>query len=133
MVDNRGHTTDIEDFKQIVNGQSRQDDVAALLGTPTSTSNFGDTTWYYITERKETVGVWAPKVADQSVTAVHFDENGVVSNIESFGKGDAKDVQVVDKYTPTEGRHLTVVEQLLGNIGRFNAPGRQMDPRNLGR
>jgi len=133
MVDNRGHTTDAADFKQIIPGQTRQEDVAALLGTPTTVSTFGDTTWYYIAERKETKGVWAPEVADQSVVAVHFDANQTVTTIDNYTKADGKNVQVVDQYTPTEGRKLTLVEQLLGNIGRFNAPGRQIDPRNMGR
>lgn len=133
MVDNRGHTTDVEDFKQIIIGQSRNDDVIALLGNPTTRSAFGDETWYYINERQETFGFLAPEVADQNVTAINFDANHVVTGIETYKKEDGKPVQLVSKTTPTEGRHLTAIEQLLGNVGRFSAPGRQIDPRNLGR
>ncbi len=133
MVDNRGHTTDAEDFKQIVIGQSRTDDVAAILGTPTAKSNFGDETWYYIILRRETVGMWAPEVADQNVTAIHFDGNHVVTSIDTHTKADAKNVEVVEKVTPSEGHELTIIEQLLGNLGKFSAPGRQIDPRGLGR
>jgi outer membrane protein assembly factor BamE (lipoprotein component of BamABCDE complex) len=133
MVDTRGHTTDPEDFKQIVTGQSRSEDVAAVLGYPTTRSNFGRETWYYITERKETLGLYAPEVADQTVTAVHFDDNQLVESIETYGKDDAKNIEVVKKTTRTEGHEMTMIEQLLGNLGRFGTPGRQVDPRGFGR
>ena len=133
IVDSRGYTTDAEDFKQIVIGQSRSEDVAAVLGTPTTRSSFGDEIWYYISLRRETQGLFAPQIADQQVTAIHFDADHVVKQVETRTKADAKNVQVVDTVTPTEGRHLTIMEQLLGNLGRFSAPGRQVDPRNLGR
>lgn len=133
MVDTRGHTTDPEDFKQIIMGQSTTEDVAALLGTPTSKSAFGEEIWYYVTLRRETYGMFAPEVADQQVVALRFDQNHVVQAIETHGKDEAKNVTVVEKTTPTEGRHLTMIEQLLGNLGRFTAPGRQIDPRSMGR
>ena len=133
MVDNRGHTTEAEDFKQIIIGQSREEDVAAILGNPTTRSTFGNNTWYYINERKETYGMFAPEVADQGVVAINFDENKQVASIEEYKKQDGKAIQVVSRKTPTEGRELTVIEQIMGNVGRFSAPGRQIDPRNLNR
>mgnify|MGYP000290544164 CR=1 FL=1 len=133
MVDTRGHTTEAEDFKQIIIGQSRTDDVAAILGNPTTRSTFGEEIWYYINERKETYGMFAPEVADQNVTAIYFGADKTVASIEQYKKEDGKNVELVSKTTPTEGRHLTAVEQLLGNVGRFAAPGRQIDPRNLNR
>ena len=132
IVETRGHATESEDFKQIVIGQSSPDDVTALLGTPSARSTFGEETWYYITEKKETVGVFAPKVTEQNVTAIHFDANHVVASIDEHGKDEAKNVQLVEKTTPSEGRHLTVMEQMLGNLGRFSAPGRSISPRDLG-
>ena len=133
MVDNRGHTTEADDFKQIIIGQSRTDDVTAVLGSPTTRSNFGGETWYYINERKETFGMFPSEVADQNVTAINFDANKVVTSIDTYKKEDGKEVQVVSKTTPTEGRHLTFIEQIMGNVGRFSAPGKQIDPRNMGR
>lgn len=105
----------------------------ALLGTPSAKSSFGDTTWYYISEKKETQGMFAPEVIDQHVTAVHFDEAGLVKSIETTGMKKSRKVEYVEATTPTEGRKMTVIEQLMGNFGRFNTPGRQIDPRNLGR
>lgn len=120
-------------MSQIITGQSGPEDVRALLGSPSATSDFGHLTWYYISERKETLAFYAPEVADQKVVAIHFDANERVADITEYSKEDSKPVSIVNKQTPTEGHEMTVMEQLLGNFGRFNAPGRQIDPRNLGR
>lgn len=129
----RGHTLEDTDMSQIITGQSGPEDVRALLGSPSATSDFGHLTWYYISERKETLAFYAPEVADQKVVAIHFDANERVADITEYSKEDSKPVSIVNKQTPTEGHEMTVMEQLLGNFGRFNAPGRQIDPRNLGR
>lgn len=133
VVDTRGHNLAEADMSQIIEGQSGPDDVRALLGSPSAISSFGHLTWYYINERKETLGFYAPEVADQKVVAIHFDENERVNKIEDYDKSASKPVEIVTKETPTEGHEMTVMEQLLGNFGRFNAPGREIDPRNLGR
>lgn len=133
VVDTRGHTLEDADLSQIIEGQSGPEDVRALLGSPSTISTFGDTTWYYIMERKETLGFRAAKVADQKVLAIHFDRDQKVSAIDDFTKKDGKPVQFVTKETPTEGREMGVFEQMLGNFGRFNAPGREINPRDLGR
>lgn len=133
MVDTRGHTTAMEDFKQLVVGQSGKDDVTAVLGSPTTRSSYGDETWYYITQKRETVGIFSPKVTEQHVTAIRFDAAGLVADIGAFKKEDGKPVEIVRKTTPTEGHELTIMEQMLGNFGRFNAPGRSINPRDLGR
>ena len=132
IVDTRGHAREDVDLGQIIVGQSKSEDVMALLGSPTSISNFGDTTWYYVTQKQERVGVFAPNVSEQQVTAITFDRELLVSEISAFKKEDGQPVQIVSKTTPTEGHSVTFVEQLLGNFGRFNAPTRGISDRNRG-
>lgn len=133
IIDTRGHSSEDVDLAQIVAGQTTAEDVTALLGSPSSTSNFGDETWYYVTQKQERVGVFAPDVTEQQVTAITFDGNHVVSDISSYKKEDGKPVQIVSKKTPTEGHSVTFIEQMLGNFGRFNTPTRGISDRNLGR
>lgn len=133
IIDNRGHSPEDTDFKQIVPGQSREDDVRVLLGTPSARSMYGDEIWYYITERKETVGMFPTEVVDQHVTEIHFDKDHTVTTISEADPKDIENVELVEKTSPTEGHNLTFMEQMLGNFGRFNAPGRTIDPRDLGR
>lgn len=133
IVDTRGHSGEDVDVSQITIGQSKSDDVRALLGSPTSTSNFGDEIWYYITQKQSREGVFAADVSEQRVTAITFDRDKVVSDISAFKKEDGQSVQIVSKTTPTEGHSVTFIEQMLGNFGRFNAPSRGLSDRNRGR
>lgn len=133
IVDVRGHGVEDADFKQLVPGQSKMDDVRALFGSPSSSSTYGDPTWYYMTVKKETRGMYAPEVAEQHVTAIRFDANQTVVDVTDYSEKDSKPVQVVSKETPTEGHQLGFWEQMLGNFGRFNTPGRAIDPKGLGR
>jgi outer membrane protein assembly factor BamE (lipoprotein component of BamABCDE complex) len=132
-VDTRGHSSDDVDLKQITVGQTSAEDVQALLGSPTSTSNFGDETWYYVTQKQERVGVFAATISEQRVVAITLDGDRVVRDISEYSKEQGKPIQTVSKITPTEGHEITILEQMLGNLGRFNAPGRGMSERNRGR
>ena len=54
---------------------------------------------------------------------VKFDENGYVESIEEVSDLEPLNVEYVSKETPTEGHSLGFFEQILGNVGRFGAPG----------
>jgi outer membrane protein assembly factor BamE (lipoprotein component of BamABCDE complex) len=127
-VENHGYDATRADFSQVVVGQSRKDDVQALLGSPSAASSFGDPVWYYIFTREHIVGPQAPEVVKQNVVGVRFDTADTVSEIIRYEIKDGKPVELVEKTTPAEGRKLGVFEQLLGNFGRFNAPGRGLTP-----
>ncbi len=114
------------DMSQIIKGQSSKEDVEALLGSPSAASDFGDPSWYYITAQKETVGVFSPEITKQDVTEIVFDKAGVVKGINTYDKKNGKPIEVVSKETPAAGHSLTFMEQLLGNLGRFGAPGRDI-------
>lgn len=133
IIDTRGHSSEDVDLGQIMVGQSTSEDVMALLGSPSSTSNFGDKIWYYVTQKQERVGVFAPTISEQHVTAITFDSDNRVSEVSAFKKEDGQPVQIVTKTTPTEGHSVTFIEQMLGNFGRFNTPSRGLSDRNLGR
>jgi len=133
IVDQRGHNEEQADYSQIIEGQTTQDDVRALLGSPSTESTFGEKIWYYVSTKKETRGMLAPEVVDQHVVAVHFNEDGTVKSIDNVKRDSSEAVVYVDKETPTEGRELGIMEQLMGNFGKFSTPGREINPRDLGR
>lgn len=126
MVANRGHVERMEDVGiQVTVGDTTKAQILRLYGSPSSTSTFGQETWYYIAARKETTAFLRPEVVDQKVTQITFDENGVVSSVNDYDKGDEMPVAIVSKTTPTEGHSLGFMEQVLGNLGRFNTSKRQ--------
>ncbi len=133
MMDARGHQTEMEDLKQLVDGQSRTSDVEALLGSPSAKSTYGETIWYYISQNQERQGMLAPEVTKQNVVAIGFDEADTVKAIVTYDLKDGKPINIVSKTTPVEGREMTVLDQILGNVGRFGGAGRSMNPGSVGR
>lgn len=118
-VATRGNLTDAERLADIRVGTSTREDVAGLLGTPSSTGTFNEDVWYYIGQRTEKTAFFKPSVIERKVVTVHFNKQGVVEKIDQLGKDDGQEVEMVDRRTATAGRDLNFLEQILGNVGRF--------------
>jgi len=119
-VDQRGNLPEPEKIGQIRPGTSTRDQVAKLLGTPSSTGIFDDKRWYYISRKTKQVAFFDPDVMDQQVYIVNFDAKGVVRAVDHKDLKDGREIEPAPGATPAPGRELTFVEQVLGNIGRFN-------------
>ncbi len=121
----RGNKVEQEQLKQLVPGTSTKADVTALIGSPTHRATFDDNTWLYITEVTrprlgQTLGV-----LDQAVVVVNFDDRGVMNGVKTVTRDDAVPVSVEARTTPSPGTEASFMQQLLGNIGKFNAAGSQ--------
>ncbi len=131
-VDTRGNLADAEAVSQITPGESTRGTVEDLLGSPTTVATFNDRTWYYIGRKTEKVAFFEPEVLEQQVVAVHFDPSGLVEEVKIYGKDDAREFELVERTTSTAGKELTVLQQLFGNLGRFNTDERQASPPTRG-
>lgn len=98
--------------------RSTKRDVIQLLGTPSVVGLFEDDTWYYLSQRKEQWGFYAPEVTDHKAMAFHFDDQGVLRSINTMDKEALAEVTYREKETPTSGRTISIFEQLFGNLGR---------------
>lgn len=94
-------------------------DVLQALGTPTTTAVFDDNTWYYVGQKTTKKAFLDPKVTDRKVYEVKFAEDGTMTSLHEVDSTGI-DVPLVRRKTPTSGHDLTVAQQLLGNLGRFN-------------
>ena len=127
-----GYIPDEKTVSRLKTGSDNRRKVARLLGSPSSVSTFESDTWYYISKRTSTVAFFDPKVLDQRILAVDFDDNGVVKEIRRFTLEDARNIQLVERKTVTRGRELGLLEQLFGNIGRFNSSSPGLDASKPG-
>ena len=107
-------------------GRTTRDQVVKILGTPSSTGVFNDKSWYYISRKTKQVAFFNPDVLDQQVYVVNFDGNGVVASVDHKDLKDGREIEPAPGATPAPGRELTFLEQMLGNIGRFNKSERQL-------
>jgi hypothetical protein len=54
---------------------------------------------------------------------VKFNDQGVVTAVDHKILEDGKEVTPVARATPAPGRELSFLEQLIGNLGKFNGSG----------
>jgi outer membrane protein assembly factor BamE (lipoprotein component of BamABCDE complex) len=114
-----GDAIEQDRLKQIIVGTHTRSDVAAAFGTPSSVSPFTADTWYYISARMSGFAFWPDEEVERQVVVVSFDERGVVSKVETLTLDDGRDVNVVSRQTPSFGEDMSMIQQFLGNIGRF--------------
>jgi len=118
-MDTRGNLLDPDRVVEIAPGEQSRDEVAAILGSPSSVTPFGSDTWYYISQRTETFAFLAPKVTERQILVIKFDKDGRVANIDKVGLEAGKTIHPIQRKTMTHGNKMTVLEQLVGNLGRF--------------
>lgn len=115
----RGNIPEPEDVAVIEPGVHSRQDVVDLLGSPSTVSTFEDRKWYYIGQKTQQFAFSKPEVLDRSVLVVIFDEAGYVDQTASYSLADGREIQPVERITPTEGKDLTILQQFFGNLGRF--------------
>ncbi len=127
-VDNRGFAPTPGSLEKLeVKTQSRED-VVRLIGSPSSVATFNPSVWYYITQKQEQFAFFKAHILDQKVLQLTFDEAGRLQTIKSYDLANAQSVTMVSRITPTAGKELTILEQILGNVGKFSGPSRQEQP-----
>jgi outer membrane protein assembly factor BamE (lipoprotein component of BamABCDE complex) len=119
----RGNKVDPDQLKELIPGTSTQADVTSLIGSPTQKATFDENSWLYITEVTrprigQTLGV-----LDQDVVVLRFDDHGVLAGIKTYTQADSIPVSVATQTTPSPGTEASFMQQLVGNIGKFNPTG----------
>ena len=100
VVDQRGKLPDPDRLAQIHPGTTTREQVAQILGTPSSTGVFDDKNWYYISRRTKQVAFFDPDVVDQQVYIVNFDDKGVVRAVDHKELTDGQAIEPAPGATP---------------------------------
>jgi len=107
------------DPKDVKAGVDTKSTVRGKLGSPSATSTFDANTWYYVNSVKARVAFRRPTTVSRSVTAIVFNKDTEqVETVRNYSLKDGKVIAYNGRETPTRGRELTVLEQLLGTVGR---------------
>lgn len=117
VVRNHGYTPSPEALAQIEAGVDTRGSVRRKIGRPGSTGAFDEQGWYYVSTIVEHETYKDPKVVERKVVAVTFDGSDVVTGVNTYGLEDGRVIDLRTRTTPTYGRQLTFLEQLIGNIG----------------
>ena len=119
-VEQRGNLPEQEKIGEIHPGSTTKEEVIKILGSPSSVSIFNEKSWYYISRRTGQFAFFDPNVIDQQVYVVNFDDQGIVKAVDHKSLEDGKEITPVARATPAPGRELSFLEQLIGNLGKFN-------------
>ncbi|OGN44695.1 MAG: cell envelope protein SmpA [Caulobacterales bacterium RIFCSPHIGHO2_01_FULL_70_19] len=112
----------------IVAGTDTRETVLTKLGTPSTTSTFeSDSIWYYMSQVTEKYTYNRPQVTQRTITEITFNDAGQVAAVRTLGLEDGQRIAMNDRETPTRGRQLTILEQLLGNVARGQLPRTEED------
>lgn len=115
-----GYIPSEDDLKQVVVGKTTRDEVADIIGRPSSSGVLSGSGWYYVGSRFKYFGARAPQEVDRQVVAISFDDKNTVSNIEHFGLADGKIITISRRVTESGIKSNGLLRQLLGNLGGFN-------------
>ncbi|HUZ71576.1 MAG TPA: outer membrane protein assembly factor BamE [Stellaceae bacterium] len=119
-IDQRGNLPKPDKLVQIKPGSTDKATVTRLLGSPSSVAAFDANTWYYISQKTQPFAFFTPSRLDQEVVAIDFNNKGIVSDVRRKTMADAEAVKPDPNATPASGRTFTLLEQLIGNLGRFS-------------
>lgn len=97
-------------------GVDTRETVMQRFGSPSTTAVFDQTAWYYVGSVQERMAFYSPHITERTVMVVRFNGD-TVSAVEKFGMERGRLIAYNDHETPTRGRELGVLEQLLGNVG----------------
>ena len=115
----RGNLPAEDQIALISPGVHGREDVRTVLGAPSVVSTFDENIWYYIGRRTTQYAFFKRNIVEQQVLIVRFSPEGTVNRISRLDKSDGREVELVERETPSAGRELGLLEQLFGNIGRF--------------
>ena len=100
------------------------------LGSPSTVAAFDPNTWYYISQVSDQVAFHTPIVRRRDVVVIAFNKaDDKVADVRTYSLKDGKVIAFNKRATPTRGRELSVLEQILGTIGNSNiTPQQEINP-----
>ena len=117
----RGNLPPAETISRLLIGEQTRQDVAEIMGTPSTTSTFANSeTWFFISAKTTQFAFYPIQEVERDIYALEFDQRGILKNIKTLGLSDGEKIEIVQRETPTMGRELSLIEQLIGNLGRFD-------------
>jgi outer membrane protein assembly factor BamE (lipoprotein component of BamABCDE complex) len=98
-------------------GEDTRSTVLARLGSPTTVSTFDKDTWYYISQVSAHTAFYHPRVNRRNVVAISFRKSDdQVAAVNVFTLKDGRVIAYNGRETPTRGREMSVLEQILGSV-----------------
>ncbi len=118
QITKHGHLFRESDIAQVQPGMG-QEQVKLVLGTPTTTTTYGNgSVYYYISSTEKRVAFMSGSEVDRQVLAVYFTPAQTVDRVANYGMKDGKVFDFVSRTTPAPGgKEDGLLKQLFRNLG----------------
>ena len=123
VLAHKGAVIDPQVASTIQPGVDNKASVEKLLGRPSFTGQFSANDWYYLSRDTKQVAFRNPRVRQQSVLLVRFDQGGNVVAVNRSGKEYVAGLDPSNRKTPTLGRQRSFFDEVFGGIGTMGVPG----------
>jgi outer membrane protein assembly factor BamE (lipoprotein component of BamABCDE complex) len=110
-------------------GTDNKASVEKTLGRPSFVGEFTPNDWYYVARDTKQFAFRNPRVKDQTVLRIRFDQAGNVVSVDKSGKTMIANVDPSDRRTPTLGRKRSFFDEIFGNIGTVGTATTQSTPQ----
>ena len=112
-------------------GEDTKSTVLAHLGSPSTVSTFDPNIWFYISQVSEHEAFYQARTIRRDVVAVSFDKaDDKVAKVDTLSLKDGRVIAYNGRETPTRGRSLSVLEQIIGTLGQGGLLGNPQRRRN---
>ena len=109
-------------------GVDTKTSVLARYGEPSIVPSLNNNTWYYISSTSNARAYYQTQTTTRTVVAFNIDTDGKVTEVNEFNLKDGMQIELVDRETPTRGKELSILEQLVGNVGQLPTTGEGQGP-----
>jgi len=100
-------------------GEDTKSTVLAHLGSPSTVSTFDPNVWFYISQVSEHEAFYKSRMIRRDIVAVAFNkDDDKVAKIDTLTLKDGRIIAYNGRETPTRGRQLSVLEQIIGTLGQ---------------
>jgi outer membrane protein assembly factor BamE (lipoprotein component of BamABCDE complex) len=124
----KGAVVDPQLASAIQPGVDNKESVEKTLGRPSFVGQFTVNDWYYVSRDTNQFAFRNPRVREQTVFHIRFDQAGNVVSVQKSGKELIAAVDPSNRRTPTLGRKRSFFEDIFGNIGSVGSPGAATNP-----
>jgi outer membrane protein assembly factor BamE (lipoprotein component of BamABCDE complex) len=113
----QGYVVDVQTLELVPPGSSKEQ-VLLSLGSPTTRADYGNEAFYYISQKRIRRAMFLkPRLVEQTILAVYFDDEETVTSIANYTIEDGKVFDTITRTTPTGGKEETFLSRVLSSVG----------------
>ena len=131
-IESRGQFIDNNLLSTLETRKLNKAGVEDLIGTPTIVPDYTPNTWYYVQRSLSKRAWFKPKVIEQRIVKITFNQNDLIEEVQLLNDSHNDDIHIISEYTKTYGTELNGLQKFVKNIGRFNktTSGKKKSKRN---